>query len=412
MDYSLLLNNFSDHALTEFYYECAKQNILQNFLTGKVSYMDAQFQSHNLNEILLYHEDSYQIIIYEKYHLNACNTGYDFFDLFKLSTSKREHFDSLSIAGQNIILLRGKNVINHFSSILAKYSSQFPPQNNSPLDNCFLACGRIVTELKDLPQSYLDALHLLQRRFFCKRHQHYLQFESNTETTTAADTSPNTENVDLSKYIDDFVILIQTYNRHRISDLLKELEDQLYCLPINVTEAKNFLLDLYSGIKEKIGEFYKEYDIPFVSNSSAIQYILGSNYSYQVFEFLMEQFEIIMNSTGHFSRDSIIDVIINYVDHNYAENITLDNISPIFGYNSSYLGKIFTQKTGQNFHAYLDEVRIEKSKELLEESKLPVYRIASKVGYNNVDYFHVKFKNKTGISPASYRKKVKEGASL
>lgn len=36
-----------------------------------------------------------------------------------------------------------------------------------------------------------------------------------------------------------------------------------------------------------------------------------------------------------------------YINHNYAENITLENIAPLFGYNSSYLGKLFNKKEDQ-----------------------------------------------------------------
>ena len=40
---------------------------------------------------------------------------------------------------------------------------------------------------------------------------------------------------------------------------------------------------------------------------------------------------------------------------------------------------------------------------MLTEGKLKVYEIAEKVGYNNVDYFHKKFKKYVGSSPAEYR---------
>ena len=92
---------------------------------------------------------------------------------------------------------------------------------------------------------------------------------------------------------------------------------------------------------------------------------------------------------------------------NHASNITLENIAPLFGYNSSYLGKIFRKKMGENFNSYVDHVRIKHSMELLCSSELKVYAIAEKVGYRNVDYFHIKFKKYVGKSPAEYRKEHK-----
>ena len=90
-----------------------------------------------------------------------------------------------------------------------------------------------------------------------------------------------------------------------------------------------------------------------------------------------------------------------------AKSLTLENIAPLFGYNSSYLGKIFRKKMGENFNSYVDHVRIKHSMELLCSSELKVYAIAEKVGYRNVDYFHIKFKKYVGKSPAEYRKEHK-----
>jgi two-component system response regulator YesN len=87
------------------------------------------------------------------------------------------------------------------------------------------------------------------------------------------------------------------------------------------------------------------------------------------------------------------------------ENIRLENIASLFGYNSSYLGKMFSLKLGESFNSYVDKVRIENSKELLMQKSLRIYEIAEKVGYQNTDYFYMKFKKNTGITPAEYRKK-------
>ena len=88
-------------------------------------------------------------------------------------------------------------------------------------------------------------------------------------------------------------------------------------------------------------------------------------------------------------------------------SLKLERIAPLFGYNIAYLGKLFTQKMGMNFTAYLDQVRIDASMELLRDGSLKVYEIAEKVGYSNVDYFHTKFKKIVGESPAEYRRKFR-----
>lgn len=147
--------------------------------------------------------------------------------------------------------------------------------------------------------------------------------------------------------------------------------------------------------------------IPFPGNAEIIKSIEERYYLYEIILYLTEQFELVISSIGTSSRESVLDDILHYINHNYTNNITLENIAPLFGYNSSYLGKIFSKKMGQNFNSYVDQVRIEHSKELLLTTDLKVYTIAEKVGYRNVDYFHIKFKKNTGKSPAEFRRENK-----
>lgn len=88
-----------------------------------------------------------------------------------------------------------------------------------------------------------------------------------------------------------------------------------------------------------------------------------------------------------------MDEVLYYIHHNYRENLKLETIASLFGYNSSYLGKIFNKRVGVNFTSYVDQVRIEEAKKLLEQDRMKVYEIAKQVGYSNVDYFHKNSKN-------------------
>ena len=192
-----------------------------------------------------------------------------------------------------------------------------------------------------------------------------------------------------------------------LSETLKELNQTLFTTSNSIESIKLFLADLYLQIKERIHHLYNTIEIPFPGNSDIIRFMESQYYLYDITHFFEEQFELIMNYIGSSSRDSVLDDILHYINHNYAENITLENIAPLFGYNSSYLGKIFNKKMGENFNSYVDHIRIEHSKQLLLNDSLKVYQVAEKVGYRNVDYFHIKFKKYVGQSPAEFRRKNK-----
>lgn len=76
------------------------------------------------------------------------------------------------------------------------------------------------------------------------------------------------------------------------------------------------------------------------------------------------------------------------------KNLTQDFIASLFYLNRSYLSTLFKQKTGMKFVDYLNEVRIEKSKELLKDSNRKMYQISKAVGYDNPKYFFRIFKRK------------------
>lgn len=274
------------------------------------------------------------------------------------------------------------------------------------MDTLFLAYGRPVNTLEEVYLSYQDALTLIRRRFFCIQGQHTLGYDE------LPDLSAHTNRITpeyLKQNADLLTGYLQTFNRNNVAKTLFRLEEYLYNVENDISEVKLFLTDLYLQIKEKISVLYPNSAIPFSGNSAVINIIEQKAYLYEIIQFLSEQFEMIMNATGNPSRDNIMDDILYYIEHNYHNNIKLETIAPLFGYNSAYLGKIFSKTVGENFNSYIDHMRIEHSKELLLSNTYKVYEIAEKVGYRNVDYFHKKFRKYVGESPAEYRKKYGQG---
>lgn len=212
----------------------------------------------------------------------------------------------------------------------------------------------------------------------------------------------------LSEFTDYLSGYLQTFNRKNVAETLSRLEQYLYDSQESSSEIKLFTTDLYLRIKEKISLLYNTLGIPFLPNSTVIDFIGKKNYLYEIIAFLEEQFEMVMSAAGSPTRNSVLDDILYYIDHNYQSNIKLETIAPLFGYNSAYLGKIFNKTVGESFNSYVDHIRIEHSKTLLLQNNYKVYEIAERVGYRNVDYFHKKFRKYVGESPAEFRKKSME----
>lgn len=104
-----------------------------------------------------------------------------------------------------------------------------------------------------------------------------------------------------------------------------------------------------------------------------------------------------------YTTNELIDRILIYIQRNYQRNLTEEFIASLFYLNRSYLSQLFRQKTGEKFIDYLNDIRIDKAKELLVSTDRKMYQIAKSAGYNNTKYFFRIFKKKTGITPEQYR---------
>lgn len=381
------------------YREKARNTILRNLLTSgsDISSLDV-YDLHLMADV-------YQVVIYSRYNQESFQPSWDFASLLRVANQENHAFDHLTIDENEVILLKGSRSKEHFKNLLFHYDQN--PQKGSPLDSLFLTYGRPVYRLEDIPLSYADALSLLARRFFCLPNQHILGYQDLPNPNELTGKASGEEVQYYSSVLSD---LLKTQNRGRLAEILGELENNLYYSSDSISNIQYMLIDIYLQIKQTINLSYSTAAIPFPTNSAAIDLIQSKCYLYEIIQFLSEQFDMCMNAIGSPNSSSIIDDILHYIDHNYQENLKLEIIAPLFGYNNSYLGKIFTKQVGENFNSYLDRVRIEHSKKLLRSNTLKVYEIAEKVGYKNVDYFHKKFKKYTGVSPAEFRKNQVNGA--
>lgn len=375
------------------YREKARDTILQDILTDRADYLSVDQYDLGLSA------NVYQVVIYENYNQDTFHTIWDFAGLLRVTNQDHNSFEHIQLEGTDIILLKGNFALERFDNLLSHFEAN--PQKGSPLDSLFLTFGRRVYRLENTWMSYQDALSLLKRRFFCEPGQHVLGFEDLPEKS---EYSYHVSSGEVEHYYQAFTDYIQTHNRAMIVQTLSQLENNLYYACESPDNIRLFLADIYIQVKSALTHTYSNVEIPFPTNAAIIELAENKYYLYEIIQFFSEQFEMCMNAVGSPSSESVLDDILHYIRHNFRENLKLETIAPLFGYNSSYLGKIFTRKVGESFNSYIDHVRIEYSKKLLQEGELKVYEIAEKTGYKNVDYFHKKFKKYVGISPAEYRK--------
>jgi two-component system, response regulator YesN len=95
---------------------------------------------------------------------------------------------------------------------------------------------------------------------------------------------------------------------------------------------------------------------------------------------------------------------IAYIDQHLKEELTLKDIAAHVHLNPSYFSVLFKEQANLNFSEYITRRRIQRAKELVISTNLPINEIAEEVGYKTSKYFIKIFKEIEGITPSIYRK--------
>lgn len=104
-------------------------------------------------------------------------------------------------------------------------------------------------------------------------------------------------------------------------------------------------------------------------------------------------------------RDFYIKEALNYIEQNFQNDISVENIASFCGLNRTYFGRILKETVGKSPQQFLLSYRMAKAAELLKLTELSISDIGNAVGYPNQLHFSRAFKNVYGVSPREWRNK-------
>ena len=107
-------------------------------------------------------------------------------------------------------------------------------------------------------------------------------------------------------------------------------------------------------------------------------------------------------------KSDYVEEALNYIESNYCDPITIQDIANHLNINRSYLHRLFKTYTGFSIQTYLLDYRIRQACILLKTTSLSVRIIAHSVSYADPLYFSKLFHQKKGLSPSEYRKQIQE----
>lgn len=118
-----------------------------------------------------------------------------------------------------------------------------------------------------------------------------------------------------------------------------------------------------------------------------------------------EQSVYVMWSMPKNHSDGGILQVQDWLDEHFAEPIVIDALAQRFGFGVRNFKRRFKEATGYTPLAYLQTLRLEQAKQLLEATRMSLDSITYKVGYTDSNSFRRLFVQRVGLLPAAYRKK-------
>ncbi|MCC6344657.1 MAG: helix-turn-helix transcriptional regulator [Bryobacterales bacterium] len=109
------------------------------------------------------------------------------------------------------------------------------------------------------------------------------------------------------------------------------------------------------------------------------------------------------------AQERIVQLAIDYLTANLEKTICLQDLARAVGVSKSHLEHTFKKLTNRSVMSHLQELRIQRAKELLLESCLNVSAIAAECGYSSLPLFSRRFKKLVAISPTEYTRTIRAG---
>lgn len=264
-----------------------------------------------------------------------------------------------------------------------------------------IGLGQPVMQLELMPESYQQAIEAIESKMFLGRGA-VIKFE---------EVSSEPEMLDVRKMEAGIASLLTAMTEYRLVEIYDELEKLFQLISTMrsrftvhhltnhfIGKLEQHLNSLGEDLFDLINMDIKQMDILLQFETVQEIRIWLMHRIYEISEQL--------NAKNNNQSSRFIRNVRSVIKQKMHENITLKDIAQVFSFSPSYLGFLIKEKSGCTFNELLVNMRMERACELLKEPGLKIYEIADQVGYRYLPYFSRQFKDRFGVTPLEYRKKM------
>ncbi|HOQ07198.1 MAG TPA: response regulator transcription factor [Clostridiales bacterium] len=276
------------------------------------------------------------------------------------------------------------------------------------VNNCFgftvtIAISSDGNDFTELPQKFRECREALEHKFYLGNNS--IIYHSDVNTFFRYD-----DHSMLEKLQKALIEGIKSGNEAAVEERLRDIFSYIRGVDPSKKEfIKNFYWNTITSINNirlslKAGDDDRK--VEYTELSGLYGLIEKCSNADELNMLLEESARSVVTKVNNYNNKSIKLILrkaVEYLHEHYHEPITLNEVAEHTLVSTYYISRMFKKEMGKNFVDYLNELRIEKAKELLKDVRYKTYEVAEKVGIPDAHYFSRLFKKYVGITPTEYR---------
>ncbi|MDO5518172.1 MAG: response regulator [Clostridium sp.] len=262
--------------------------------------------------------------------------------------------------------------------------------------NCYITIGSEFNDIRKISECFNKMELIMEKKFYNTNTYVFMEDDDIKDKSNESDDNivklikQNIKVKDIESLKKNFDLLCSKYSKEGSIS-------QIYLKFI----FSEILKDLYKSLKEIDEEDFKN-DIAKLYKASDFTNVMSI-----INDYIGKLSSSVENNTSLVHKE--IESVKKFILENYEKDLSVDTLASNVCLAPSYLSYVFKKETGQNISKFIKACRMNKAKDLLENSYEKIVNISYAVGYRNVSYFCQSFREYFGVSPQKYRN---EGDSI
>ena len=216
---------------------------------------------------------------------------------------------------------------------------------------------------------------------------------------------PEENTLSIKNVVEALVTALKTGRKENADYILEKISSDIKAARVDKSRACVYLQQIIRAADETCEDMVPDSKL-FSKREALLQQVTEQNSFDSAFELVKshvgEIFQTLSDANSS-SGQRQARLALDYIQKNYMDpDLSLNSICSYLNISTSYFSTIFKDLTGETFTEVLIRTRMEKAKELLENTTMKNYEIAEKVGFADPHYFGISFKKMTGCTPTEY----------